>query len=149
MKLPTEVARNQMPITSPAIRAGASLVIALKPTGLRHSSPNVWRRYVIVSHIGLTPAPDAASVAGMTSVMNPAATAISPSANFTGVDGSRRPRRSHSHANTGANAQMKNEFIDWNQLLGYAQPKIDVAVSRSANKFRVDPACSNSDQNTA
>ena len=31
-------------MVSPAIRAGASLVIALKPTGLRHSSPTVWIR---------------------------------------------------------------------------------------------------------
>ena len=35
MKLPTESARNQTPIISPAMRAGASLVIALRPTGLR------------------------------------------------------------------------------------------------------------------
>ena len=43
-KFPTEIERNQTPMVSPAIRAGASLVIALKPTGLRHSSPTVWIR---------------------------------------------------------------------------------------------------------
>ena len=44
MKLPTDVARNQTPIIRPAIRAGASLVMALRPTGLRHSSPKVCSR---------------------------------------------------------------------------------------------------------
>ena len=44
MKLPTDVARNQTPIISPPMRAGASLVIALRPTGLRHSSPTVCSR---------------------------------------------------------------------------------------------------------
>ena len=41
MKLPTEAPRNHTPITRPATRAGASLVIELRPTGLRHSSANV------------------------------------------------------------------------------------------------------------
>ena len=44
MKLPTEVARNHTPIIRPAIRTGASFVIALRPTGLRHSSPQVCSR---------------------------------------------------------------------------------------------------------
>ena len=44
MKLPTDAPRNQTPIIRPAIRAGASLVIELRPTGLRHSSAKVWTR---------------------------------------------------------------------------------------------------------
>ena len=66
-----------------------------------------------------------------------------------GVDGSRDPSAIQSHANTGANAQTKNEFIDWNQLLGKLQPTIDVRVSRSAKSVSVDPACSKSDQKSA
>ena len=43
-QLPMLVERNQMPIMNPAARSGASLVIALKPTGLRHNSPSVCRK---------------------------------------------------------------------------------------------------------
>ena len=38
MKLPTDAPRNQIPIIDPTTRAGASLVIELRPTGLRHNS---------------------------------------------------------------------------------------------------------------
>ena len=44
---------------------------------------------------------------------------------------------------------MNREFSDWNQVLGKLQPSIDVRVLRSANRFSVEPACSNSDQNSA
>ena len=47
MKLPTDAPRNHTPIIEPTTRAGASLVIALRPTGLRHSSANVWSRYAV------------------------------------------------------------------------------------------------------
>src|ERR1035437_4464227 len=43
-QLPMLVERNQMPMMNPAARAGASFVMALKPTGLRHTSPSVWSR---------------------------------------------------------------------------------------------------------
>src|SRR4051812_32685537 len=151
MKLPTEVARNQTPIIRPPMRSGASFVIALRPTGLRQSSPNVCSRYTTVSQSGLTCTPPAERRAATIRTANPAPTRRRPSENLTGVEGSwpRRPSDSHSHANIGANAQTKSEFIDWNQLLGYDQPKIVVRVSRSANRLRVDPACSKSDQNSA
>jgi len=38
---------------------------------------------------------------------------------------------------------------DWNQLLGKAQPKSSVRVSRSAKRFRVVDACSKTDQKSA
>ena len=38
--LPNAFDRNQTPIISPRMRTGASLVTALRPTGLRHSSPS-------------------------------------------------------------------------------------------------------------
>ena len=104
MKLPTDVARNQTPIISPPIRAGASFVIALRPTGLRQSSPNVCSRYTTISHIGLTCAPPCGEARRRRSGRRSRRpTRTSPSENFTGVDGSSRsPSRSHSHANTGA-----------------------------------------------
>src|SRR6185436_6195716 len=105
-------ARNQTPIIKPAMRAGASLVIALRPTGLRHNSPNVCSRYVTVSHIGLTCTPFSARRAATTRIAKPAPTRINPSENLIGVDGSFDPSRIHSHANTGANPQTNIEFID-------------------------------------
>ena len=44
---------------------------------------------------------------------------------------------------------MKNELSDWNQLLGNGRPKSTFSVLRSANRFKVDPACSNTDQKSA
>jgi hypothetical protein len=41
---PTLVERNQIPMANPAARAGANLVIALKPTGLRHISPMTLKK---------------------------------------------------------------------------------------------------------
>src|SRR5258706_7875974 len=70
--------------------------------------------------------------------------------NLALLDGSfpRNARRTQSHANTGAKAMMNTEFIAWNQLLGNSHPRNTLFVLRSANRFRVDPACSNSDQNS-
>ena len=55
----------------------------------------------------------------------------------------------HTHARIGAKMIRKNEFIDWNQLLGNAKPRNVLSVLRSAKRFSVDPACSNTDQNSA
>src|SRR5262245_48876388 len=65
------------------------------------------------------------------------------------VDGWRRPNASHNHAMIGAKIQMKAELSAWKYVLGKLQPNTDVRVSRSANRFSVEPACSNSDQNSA
>ena len=48
---------------------------------------------------------------------------------------------------TGANRIKKNEFMDWNQLLGNDMPSTLVLVLRSAKRLSVDPACSKTDQN--
>src|SRR5205814_1365312 len=69
--------------------------------------------------------------------------------NLAGVDGWRLPSFTHSQANTGARMKMNSAFKDWNQLLGKGWPRTSLRVLRSANRFRVDPACSNTDQNTA
>ena len=131
------------------MRAGARVVMALKPTGLNTNSPIVCRKYVAVSHIGLTRAPWSAMRAGMIRMRKPAPTKIRPNPNLVGLIGSLPVDASltHSHASTGANAKMNNEFIDWNQLLGYAMPNTSLRVLRSANRLRVEPACSNTDQN--
>ncbi len=52
-----------MPIICPTKRRGASVVMALKPTGLSASSPIVWNRYVNTSHVGKTCCPAATNVA--------------------------------------------------------------------------------------
>src|SRR5581483_7465019 len=45
IQFPMLEARNHIPITNPTARAGASLVMALRPTGLRHISPTTLRKY--------------------------------------------------------------------------------------------------------
>src|SRR4051794_9748319 len=87
-----------MPITKPPSRAGASLVIELNPTGLRHNSPSVWMKYVPHSHQGETPT----FAATGTSRANPKPAPTSPRVNFVGLDGCLLPITSHNHANTGA-----------------------------------------------
>jgi hypothetical protein len=54
IRFPNEVARNQMPIICPTSFAGDSFVIALKPTGLKQSSPVVWKKYVATSQAIVT-----------------------------------------------------------------------------------------------
>src|SRR5260370_42268399 len=113
-----EVDRNHTPIISPATRAGASLVKALKPTGLRHSSPMVCSKYTNQSQSELTCTPDCARRDAATITTNPSPTKMSPQENFAGLDGSLGPSRTQSQANTGASAIMKIELTDWNQLAG-------------------------------
>ena len=43
-KFPIEIDKYQTPMINPPMRAGESFVIALMPTGLSESSPNVCRR---------------------------------------------------------------------------------------------------------
>ena len=71
------------PIIKPATRAGASFVIALNPTGLRHISPTVCRKYVPVSHHGETSAPAIAALAGGIRIAN----AIAPNKQTPGKFG--------------------------------------------------------------
>src|SRR5262245_12946368 len=55
--LPSALDRNQTPIISPTMRTGASLVTALRPIGLMHSSPSSETKYDATSHQGLTRMP--------------------------------------------------------------------------------------------
>src|SRR5690606_306293 len=52
MILPSAEPMNQVPIIWPTNFGGASLVTELKPTGLRHSSPVVCKKYVRISQKG-------------------------------------------------------------------------------------------------
>src|SRR5262245_32371602 len=137
------------PIITPPNRAGASFVIADNPTGLKHSSPMVCSRYVRISHIGLTLIPASADTAGGTSIKKPKPTNSSPSANFAATLGSRGPIFIHNIENSGASAISQIELTDWNQLDGNAIPRTKFRVFSSANRFSVEPACSNKDQNSA
>src|SRR5262249_38413546 len=141
--------RNQTPIISPRIRAGASLVTTLRPTGLTQSSPSSETKYVAISHHGLTRTPAALCAVA------PAGTRIrkarpmnsTPIANFAGTGGSRDPRRIHSHANAGASRITKIGGTDWNQDDGNDAPNMSRRVYRSAKRLRVEPACSYAPQN--
>src|SRR5262245_8428587 len=101
-----EIVRNQTPIIRLATRAGASRVYAERPTGDRHSSPNVCSRYVVTSHIGLTFVPPAERFAAGTRMRNPRPMKRRPNANFVGLDGLWRPILSQIHAKTGARRTM-------------------------------------------
>jgi len=70
--------------------------------------------------MGLTSAPCSDMRAGMIRIRKPAPTKIKPKANFVGLVGylPREASAIQSQASSGANEKMKNEFIDWNQLLG-------------------------------
>src|SRR5712675_1508757 len=72
-----------------------------------------------------------------------------PMANFVGYDGLRVPRRIHSHENTGASTTIIAELTDCHADESNAQPKMRLSVLRSAKSVSVDPACSNTPQNTA
>src|SRR5678815_2314574 len=123
--------------------------MADNPTGLRHSSPIVCRRYVVISHPALTRPPPAANWAAGIRIANPAARKNRPRANLLGVDGSRLPSLSHSHANAGASRMIQSELTDWNHASGKVIPRNECLVLSLANSVSVEPACSNADQNTA
>ena len=65
-----------------------------------------------------------------------------PKANFMGVEGSRDPSRAQIHANIGASMMTNIAWIDTNQLAGKVKPNATRSTCRSANRFRVEAACS-------
>src|ERR1700694_2150856 len=136
------IERNQTPIMKPATRWGASWVIALKPTGLRHISPIVCKKYVAVSHNGDTRTPWLASAAAGTRTTRPELTKKRPHENFAGLEGSCRSSLIQNQAKMGARITTKIAFTAWNQLAGNAKPKTLLFVLRSANRLREEPACS-------
>src|ERR1700733_8331677 len=130
------------PIINPATRAGASFDIALNPTGLRHISPTVCKKYVLVNHHGETNEPRIAALAGGTRIANAIPPNSNAPTNFAGLDGSRLPSAIHSHANSGARIITKSAGTNWNQLAGKSNPNTTRLVLRSANRLSDEPACS-------
>src|SRR3954453_7628332 len=99
--------------------------------------------------MGLTFTPDTAIAAPPASTTKPSPTSSRPHANLAGLDGSRDPRRTHSHANTGARETRNIELTAWYHGAGNSRPKIRLSVLRFAKRFIVEPACSNTDQKIA
>src|SRR5690242_6828823 len=101
---PTAPERNHTPIINPRIRAGASLVTTLSPTGLRLNSPTSSIKYAHTSHHGLTriPGPACALAPAGTRSRNAKPANRRPIANLVGLDGSLLPSRIQSQAITGA-----------------------------------------------
>src|SRR5690606_20394591 len=74
-----------------------------------------------------------------------------PMPNFSVGLGSflRTPSHVHSAAKTGANSRMKAELKDWVwAAFVVRKPLFGSCVLRSAKRFKDEPACSNSVQNT-
>src|ERR1700722_5663660 len=111
------------PIIMPATRAGASLLMALSPTGLRHISPMVWMKYVPVSHHGETSAPASVALAGGIKIANAIPPNTKAQTNLAGLDGSRLPSAIHSQAKIGARIITNNDGTNWNQLAGKLNPR--------------------------
>src|SRR5262245_14003607 len=83
-----------------------------------------------------------------TSTRNDSDMNIRPRANFAGTDGSRGPRLVQIHTKTGDSAMTKIGGTDWNHVEGNDRPNTSRRVYRSANRFRVEPACSYAPQNS-
>src|SRR5271157_5074029 len=113
---------NQSPIIIPQTRAGASLVMALSPTGLKHISPAVCMKYVPVNHHGETSAPVIDALAGGIKSANALPPNTRANANLAGLEGSHLPNAIQSQANTGARIITKNDGTNWNQLAGKSNP---------------------------
>src|SRR5262245_1326720 len=84
-----------------------------------------------------------------TSTRNPSPTNAGPMPNLVGYDGFLMPSLIHSSEKTGASATIIAAFTDCHQVEGNSYPKITLRVDSSANTVSVDPACSNTPQNTA
>ena len=84
------------------------------PTGLRLSSPTVWKNYITTSQVGETRFPSVALAAPHAITKKPAARPKSPNANLRGIDGLRCNRANviQSDPNTGASIMMKHALTD-------------------------------------
>src|SRR5437879_5790430 len=110
--------RNHKDIICDANAAGASLVVADRPTGDRNNSPMITITKLPTSHNGLasTLVPLIRPGPIMNTYDNPAS--IRPNENLRGVDGARSPSRVHTATNTGASSTIASGLIDWNHSGG-------------------------------
>src|ERR1041385_5762600 len=109
--------RNHTPSISPTILPGDNLVTVLRPTGLKQSSPIVWRKYTSTSHIGLT-RPLAARVAANAITTNARPAKNSPIVNLPGLEGCLSPSFSQTAPMIDAKMITKSAGTAWNQLDG-------------------------------
>src|SRR5690606_1796254 len=115
IKTPNAAERNHIPISCPVYCFGASLVVKLRPTGLRLNSPKVWKRYVTINQVGAASSPDAAILVAKYITKKPIPKRINPKANFKGELGSKflLPNHIHMAPKMGANIIMNRELMDW------------------------------------
>ena len=73
-----------------------------------------------------------------------------PSANLSGVFGSKRRRAKYnqSQLNTGAISKMNSPSTDWNCEAGISAPNSERSTLRSVNKLMLVPVCSKNAQKT-
>src|SRR5699024_5819983 len=94
--------------------AGASLVVADRPTGDKHNSPRPTKKKRRTDHNWLTKVTVTFMIAGMTMTKNETPANTKPSEKLDGIDGCRLPNFTHSQAKTGASITMNSGSNDWN-----------------------------------
>ena len=151
MKLPTDVAEEPDAHHQPADARRRELVIALRPTGLSDSSPQCEAGRSTISHIGLTCTPFCRELRRRPRAPRSRRRRRSGRARTSPGSTARAvPSRIHSHANTGANVMMNSGLQRLEPAARKAPSRTStLRVLRSANRFSVEPACSNTDQNSA
>ena len=78
----------------------------LSPTGLRHSSPTVWKKYVATSHCMPT-LPSASDIDAHAMTRNPTPSRTRPRPNLTAIDGFRAPSATQIMPTIGASRMIK------------------------------------------
>src|SRR5690554_5287565 len=150
MKFAIAEAQNQSPNKSPKNFFGESLETYDNPTGDRHNSPVVWKKYANINQIILTEAvaaPCGILLAPMDNTINPIPTSAKPIANLTGPEGFHT--FSHILLKEDAKVIIKKEFRIWNQetvtsvcsrlnsLYTFQKPKIHIITKDNAVKMMV------------
>ena len=103
----------------------------------------------MISQLGATLRPDAATCAAKNITIKPRAIINKPAAHFSPKYGwvNRLPRLIQSEAKKGDNIIMKIELIDWNQAVGISKLTTSRLVKSLVKRLRDDPACSKPAQN--
>ena len=132
-------AKNHNAIVCPAKAAGASFVVADKPTGDNNNSPITTKKNDATTHSGFTK-PEPAKTIATIIIKNEAPEKNNDNENFIGVDGPRSPNFVHINANNGAIKMMNIGLSDWNHAAGMSKlPNIkSVRVSTKVAKIVAD-----------
>ena len=117
IKFPTKEEDNHTPINKDTNLIGASLVIIDNPTGLKHSSPQVWITYKAINQYILIWPCAGKKEEPMANTKKPKPVKNTPMANFKGMEGSLPllPSLIHILANSGAKITTEIGLMDWNQ----------------------------------